>query len=623
MSAAEQFTADGEATGALVEQPAALAAAPEVIEVRRNGGVAALIGAASSALAIAWFARAVSSGSLFDWALVVVTGLLGVGWLASFLDARTPLLVADAQGARIRLGRSWIGLPWSAVESVRHSERTSWLRDGRIEVVAHNPERLMAGLAPAAARQAAAARRLHGGPLALPLGLGTTLVGSDHQRLGTDIAAMAFIEPDVVVRPPARVEDVDTAEEPAGRGGLAERFAPVSARLSDARSRWAEQSRARSEAKAHREVEKAQVAEAKARELEESRTAQREADEREHALEEARREDDLGLEAAVSVVEEPAVHAEVPSAVASPTPAPLREVPRAARSEVLRAVEGTGVHKDADSAELTVAPQPVSADAKVTPIAAEGPRVAPLVIDDYEVEPANDPVIGPDLRAARTRLAFSVDQLAERTRIRPHVIEAIEVDDFVPCGGDFYARGHLKTLARVLGVAPEPLLERYDERYAHAPLEARKVFEAELATGQHGSIRGTRGGSNWSVLVAAVMGIVLLWSVVQLVMDQPGGTPDAPVLNGSGGPSGSAVAGDPVKVEVAAPEGGAEVVVRDANGEIVWSGALAVGEKTSVKALAPVRVQSSDGAVTVSVDGRDRGAVGPAGAAAQGTYAGK
>ena len=51
-----------------------------------------------------------------------------------------------------------------------------------------------------------------------------------------------------------------------------------------------------------------------------------------------------------------------------------------------------------------------------------------------------------------------VDQLAERTRIRPHVIESIEVDDFAPCGGDFYARGHLRTLARVLGVDAAPLL---------------------------------------------------------------------------------------------------------------------------------------------------------------------
>ncbi len=93
-------------------------------------------------------------------------------------------------------------------------------------------------------------------------------------------------------------------------------------------------------------------------------------------------------------------------------------------------------------------------------------------------------MVGPQLAAARERLRLSVDQLADRTRIRPHVIEAIEIDDFAPCGGDFYARGHLRTLARVLGVDVAPLLATYDDKYADAPIDPRRVFEAELATGR-------------------------------------------------------------------------------------------------------------------------------------------
>ena len=97
------------------------------------------------------------------------------------------------------------------------------------------------------------------------------------------------------------------------------------------------------------------------------------------------------------------------------------------------------------------------------------------------------------------------------------MIESIEVDDFEPCGGDFYARGHLRTLARVLGIDVTPLLASYDERYAHAPINPRRVFEAELATGANGSIRSTRGGPNWSVLVAVVMALVLV------LVDRPAG----------------------------------------------------------------------------------------------------
>ncbi len=63
------------------------------------------------------------------------------------------------------------------------------------------------------------------------------------------------------------------------------------------------------------------------------------------------------------------------------------------------------------------------------------------------------------------------------------------------------------------------MLASYDERYADAPVNPRRVFEAELA--HSGGIRATRGGPNWSVLVAAVMALVLAWSIARLVMDGP------------------------------------------------------------------------------------------------------
>ena len=48
------------------------------------------------------------------------------------------------------------------------------------------------------------------------------------------------------------------------------------------------------------------------------------------------------------------------------------------------------------------------------------------------VRPENDAAV------PRVRLELSVDQLAERTRIRPHVIESIEIDDFAPCLSFFW-----------------------------------------------------------------------------------------------------------------------------------------------------------------------------------------
>lgn len=248
-----------------------------------------------------------------------------------------------------------------------------------------------------------------------------------------------------------------------------------------------------------------------------------------------------------------------------------------------------------------------------------------FVIDDLAALDTVDPVIGPQLASARERLRLSVDQLADRTRIRPHVIEAIEIDDFTPCGGDFYARGHLRTLARVLGVDVAPLLATYDEQYADAPIDPRRVFEAELATGRGGPIRGTRGGPNWSVIVAAVMTVVLAWSVARLVMDQPTtASPSSPSLaDGSAGLTSGGQATAPIPVVLTAAGGGAHVVVRDGTGKVVFTGSLAFGQSRTLQVSPPVRIQTTDGSLEINVDGQDHGAIGKSGQAAQDVFTAK
>ncbi|UNX56570.1 helix-turn-helix domain-containing protein (plasmid) [Georgenia sp. TF02-10] len=237
-----------------------------------------------------------------------------------------------------------------------------------------------------------------------------------------------------------------------------------------------------------------------------------------------------------------------------------------------------------------------------------------VVLDDLAVRPAAEPVIGPQLEAARERLRLTVDQLSERTRIRPHVIEAIEVDDFGPCGGDFYARGHLRTLSRVLGVDAGPLVATYDEKYADAPIDPRRVFESELATGAGGAIRGTRGGRNWSVLVAAIMAAVLVWSVAKLLMDGPVEVSSVDTLNQSAGIANGPKKAAAVPVTLTASGGGARLVVRDGSGDIVLDGPLAFGQTAELEVVPPVRVWSSDGSVEISVDGQDPEPLGETGA---------
>src|SRR6476619_1182338 len=91
-----------------------------LVEVRRRAGLAVALGAGASLVAIAYLARAVSGGSPVDWVLFVLLGAIGVVNLGALVDARTPLLVADDLGVRLRLGRTWVGLPWGGLHEIEH-----------------------------------------------------------------------------------------------------------------------------------------------------------------------------------------------------------------------------------------------------------------------------------------------------------------------------------------------------------------------------------------------------------------------------------------------------------------------------------------------------------------------
>ena len=70
--------------------------------------------------------------------------------------------------------------------------------------------------------------------------------------------------------------------------------------------------------------------------------------------------------------------------------------------------------------------------------------------------------IGPALAEARGKAGLTVEDVSERTRIRRTIITDIESDNFDSCGGDFYARGHIRAIAKAVGADPVPLIEEYD-----------------------------------------------------------------------------------------------------------------------------------------------------------------
>jgi cytoskeletal protein RodZ len=86
--------------------------------------------------------------------------------------------------------------------------------------------------------------------------------------------------------------------------------------------------------------------------------------------------------------------------------------------------------------------------------------------------------IGDTLAEARRQAGLTITQVSRQTRIRESIIRAIEQGDFTSCGGDFYARGHIRSIAAAVGVDPAPLIREYDQE--HGPpgaMRASQIFE--------------------------------------------------------------------------------------------------------------------------------------------------
>ena len=615
-------------------------APPLEVEVRRNAAVAALVGAASSAMAIAYVTRAASTGGVLDWVFGLVLGAVGVSQLVSLVDSRTPLLVADGLGIRLRLGREWRGLPWDSLEQVVVEPRTSRIRDGRLVVAPRHLNRALEGLDRKARRQVALSQKLYAAPLVVPLGM-TTRVSTDDlvaelERLSQGRAAVVEIAGYVAqpvpdspetgsrrerIRESQRAQEADVADGGTQVEGHEPRTPRVLGGLGTIVSRIGH-------GRAH-DIDADEPAD-----LPVTATATATAMATATATE---------TETPTATTPENVPHAEpvAPAEPAYPPAALLRDARPAARIDVrldqpaLRTGAAPQLQHDGDGQTGRGLPEDDELRRRdehweregVVPIARPGHAVAPLVIDDFAIEPALSPVIGPRIEQARTRLGFGIDTLSTRTRIRPHVLEAIEVDDFEPCGGDFYARGHLRTLSTVLGLPGEELVADFDERYASAPINARRVFEAELATGMPGGVKTSLGGPRWGLVMGVVLVLVLAWGLARLFTDTPEHvTTRSPVLNGSAGlatdqkPITSSL-GTPVKMTVKAVRGPSDVLVRDRSGTILWAGHLTKGGHRQLFGTGPFTVRAvHPAAVDVWVAGKPQGPVGDGDLAARRTF---
>ena len=255
--------------------------------------------------------------------------------------------------------------------------------------------------------------------------------------------------------------------------------------------------------------------------------------------------------------------------------------------------------------------------------------------------------LGSLIAKAREGAALSIEDLAGDTSIRPALLRDIESNDFSRCGGQTYARGHIRNIAKRLDADETEFLRMYEEEQA---IEKRTMHDL-LVENNIMSKPSAKRKISWKSLVVisvaslGVAGIaqivvsnistvqntgVEIASVAETTSTQP--TADASVsASASVGSSQSATpapseqssftTGTGVMVVINAARAKSWIFVSDAVGRTLFSGQMSMGATKTFTSDTRLDLKVGNaGGVDLEVNGKKLSSIGPNGAVVSVSY---
>jgi len=227
--------------------------------------------------------------------------------------------------------------------------------------------------------------------------------------------------------------------------------------------------------------------------------------------------------------------------------------------------------------------------------------------------------LGTEIRDAREGAGFSVAKIAQITRIRETLIKDIESDKFESCGGNAYARGHIRTIAKVLNLNADLLIEKFAQTTGDFDRPMVDLLEENNVIKQ----RAPRPAISFKALASVAAGVVALLIAVPAVISLFPNDTTSPLAPSSQGPAPStteqnsqvvASATSGVSLVVSGISGKSWIGIQDASGAQIFSGSINAGE---VKSFSEDQLLyatiGNAAAVSLNVNGREIGTPGGVG----------
>ncbi len=223
--------------------------------------------------------------------------------------------------------------------------------------------------------------------------------------------------------------------------------------------------------------------------------------------------------------------------------------------------------------------------------------------------------LGEMIRQAREDAGLSIDELAQIVNLRSRLLVAMEDDDFIQCGGDAYARGHLKNIARATNSSASEFIALFNANHS---TDSRSIH-SQLVDNNAAAIKSENKRLSWKVLLSASLSIVVLIGVVQFALSSMEGEDIvAPIVAESASPSpepsitpsatavpetNTTATTTGVTLVITAARGDSRIHVV-ASGETLYKGPLLQGEEKSFKDDVSIAIYLSNaGDVDLTLNG--------------------
>lgn len=229
--------------------------------------------------------------------------------------------------------------------------------------------------------------------------------------------------------------------------------------------------------------------------------------------------------------------------------------------------------------------------------------------------------LGSLITQARKSAGLSIDDLSASTNIRASLLREMESDSFHKCGGETYARGHIRNIATKLGVDPLTFIAAFEEEQVQTDRSLKDLLVENRVMRLPETVRKV----SWKVLATISVASLFMVGLAQIIISNTSSVDiPAPIASTteSATPSPQATEATPteeatistgtgVQLIVSATRAKSWLFVSDSTGRTLFSGQISRGTAKTFSTDVSLNVKIGNaGGVDLTVNGNKVDSIG-------------